>query len=216
VLVSPLLDDAVPPGSRSAPPSLFSRLAPIVWIDLAMLVGALYGILNDQITVTLAPEYFSVFKRQQFRPLLEAIGWTGAPARLQAIPIGAAATWWFGLILGMLVSLVGTVGRWPRLTTRGFVRAVGTVMATAAAMSLLCGAVAYLVEPLIPIASGQEHRLFESVFGPIHEWRRFFAVGWWHNGAYLGGMLGTMVACARVWKWRRDGGAPPPEDRGAV
>jgi hypothetical protein len=205
VPASPLLDDAVPSGSSPAPPSLFTRLAPIVWIDSAMAIAVLYGILNDQITVTLAPEYFSVFKRHQFWPLLEAMGWTNVPARLQAVPIGAAATWWVGLILGMVVSLAGTVGRLPRLTTRQFMRAVGLVMLTAAATSLVLGAVAYLVEPAIPSVSQQEHALFESAFGAIHEWRRFFAVGWWHNGAYLGGLCGTILACVRVRRWRRRG-----------
>jgi hypothetical protein len=196
---------AAPPGNQPGAPPLLVRLAPILWIDLAMLAAVLYGILNDQITVTLSPEYFSVFKRHQFWPLLEAMGWTNAPARLQAVPIGAAATWWFGLILGMTVSLAGTVGRLPRLTTRQFGRAVGVVMLTTAVTSLLCGVVAYLVEPAIPGASQQEHAMFESIFGAIHEWRRFFAVGWWHNGAYLGGLCGAILACVRVRRWRRCG-----------
>jgi len=35
----------------------------LIWTGLATLTSVLYGVVNDQITVTLSPEYFSVFKR---------------------------------------------------------------------------------------------------------------------------------------------------------
>ena len=38
----------------------------LTWPILAAVVASLYGILNDQITVTFSLEYFSVFKRQEF------------------------------------------------------------------------------------------------------------------------------------------------------
>jgi hypothetical protein len=186
-------------------PGLLVRFAPIVWINLAMAAAVLYGILNDQVTVTLAPEYFSLFKRRQFAPLLEGLGWMDGPLRLQAVAIGAAATWWFGLLLGMVVSLVGTVGLRRRLTTPGFLHAVGQVLLIAAGTSVLFGVIAYLALPALGERGAEERLIYESFFGAIRNWRGFFAVGWWHNGAYLGGLVGTIVACARVRRWRRAG-----------
>jgi hypothetical protein len=194
------------PGEAPGEASLFVRFAPIVWINLAMAAAVLYGILNDQVTVTLAPEYFSLFKRRQFAPLLEGLGWIDAPLRLQAVAIGAAATWWFGLLLGMAVSLAGSVGLRPRLRTAGFLKAVGQVLLIAASTSLLFGAAAYLAEPALGTFSQEEHRIYETAFGAIRNWRGFFAIGWWHTGAYLGGLVGTIVACARAWRCRRGGG----------
>jgi hypothetical protein len=203
-----LLSDEAPaaPDKDRGSESLFSRFAPIVWINLAMAAAVLYGIVNDQVTVSLAPEYFSLFKRRQFAPLLQGLGWADAPLRLQAVAIGAAATWWFGLLLGMAVSLVGTVGRRPRLTSRQFLKAVASVILIAAGASLLFGAVAFLAEPALRDLSQEEQTIYEGMFGAIRNWRGFFAVGWWHTGAYLGGLVGTILVCAWVRRWRRVGG----------
>ncbi len=182
---------------------LLSKLAPILWINLAMVAAVLYGILNDQVTITLSPEYFTVFKRQQFGLLLEAMGLMDAPPRLQAMAIGTAATWWFGLFLGVIVSLFGTLGRAPSLTTRGFIRVIGLVLAVAAMISVLFGAAGYVLAPRIPgfgTASIVENWPF---LHGIREQRRAFAVGFWHDEAYLGGVVGTVVACVYVRRWRR-------------
>jgi hypothetical protein len=132
---------------RFRKPGLPERLAPLAWVNLSMAAAVLYGILNDQVTVTISPEYFSVFKRWQFGPLLEAFGWEEAPTRLQAVLIGTAATWWFGLFLGMMVSLMGTVGRSRRLTTSEFMRVVALVMAVTALTSLAFGVTGYTMAP---------------------------------------------------------------------
>ena len=66
------------------------------WIALAILFATLYGVVNDQITLTFSPEYFTVFKKGQFWfPLMQA-GLIDAPVRSQAVLVGALATWWFG------------------------------------------------------------------------------------------------------------------------
>jgi hypothetical protein len=184
---------------------LATRLAPAAWVPLAIVAAVLYGIINDQITVSLSPEYFSVFKRQQFWDLLEATGLGQAPARVQAIVIGAAATWWFGMLLGLLVGVAGAIGRAPRLTTRQFLKAVGVVMLVAAGTSLAFGCVGYAQGPVRHGSEpGRIDELWPFLQG-IRDTRRAFAVGCWHDGAYLGGLIGTILACWRVQKWRRHG-----------
>jgi hypothetical protein len=99
---------------------LLASFVPFRWLAIAVGADILYRVLNDQITVTLSPEYFpeyfSVFKRRQFGLLLEAVGWYEAPVRSA------------------------------------------------------------------------------------------FAVGAWHDGAYLGGPVGTILACRRVRRWRCEEG----------
>ena len=183
-------------------PHFLARLAPAAWVPMATLAAALYGIVNDQITVSISPEYFSVFKRRQFWDLLAAAGLENAPTRVQAILIGAAATWWFGLLLGLIVGVAGVVGRSPRLTTRGFLRAVGLVMLVAAVTSLALGVWGYTHAPLRHgSASGEIEAMWPFLDG-IQDTRHAFAVGFWHDGAYLGGLIGTILACVRVRKWR--------------
>jgi hypothetical protein len=184
---------------------LATRLAPATWVPLAIVAAVLYGIINDQITVSLSPEYFSVFKRQQFWDLLVAARFENAPTRVQAIVIGAAATWWVGMLLGLMVGVAGAIGRAPRLTTRQFLKAVGLVMLVAAGTSLAFGCVGCAQGP---VRHGSEPGKIDEIWPflqGIRDTRRAFAVGCWHDGAYLGGLIGTILACWRVRKWRRHG-----------
>jgi hypothetical protein len=182
---------------------LLTRLAPIFWVPLSILAASLYGILNDQITVSISPEYFSVFKRAQFWDLLAATGFDHAPTRVQAILIGAAATWWFGLLLGLLLGNAGVIGRRPRLTTREFLRAVGLVMAIAAGTSLAFGLWGYARGPVRSALNSASIDGVWPFLEGIQDTRRAFAVGCWHDGAYLGGLIGTILACGIVQKRRR-------------
>ena len=168
------------------------------WICIAVLAAALYGIANDQITVTISPEYFSVFKREQFALLLEQVCLLDAPTRSQALVVGIAATWWYGLFLGIVLGFSGMVGQYAPLSTSRYVSALAWVMATTLGASVFFGATAYLVEPLIrPDAS---HWPFLT---GIHDVRPAFAVCWWHNGAYLGAFVATIAAGLRAQKQRR-------------
>ena len=169
----------------------------VVWVCLGILGAALYGILNDQITVTLCPEYFSVFKREQFAPALEQMGLLNAPTRIQALLVGTLATWWFGLLVGVVLSIGGLPGRRPVLATRRYVRAGGGIMLFAFCVSVLLGSVAYIVEPFVKPLGDQ----WPFLRG-IHSVRRAFVVGFWHNGAYLGGFSATIAALLRVRRQR--------------
>ena len=172
-------------------------LLPLLWLILATLAAALYGVVNDQITVSLSPEYFSVFKRHEFWWLLASWNLTDASTRLQAVAVGIAATWWFGLLLGLILSIAGVVGKEPPLGTTEFLRLVGLTMLVTAFCSAIFGAAAYLLAPAIrPDASNW------PFLDGIRDVRAAFGVGWWHNGAYLGALLGTIVACYQAKRWR--------------
>ena len=168
----------------------------IAWIMLAALLSVLYGIINDQITVTLSPEYFSVFKRAQFDSALEAAGLSQSPPRIQAVLVGSLATWWFGCLLGAVLSAAGITGRRRPLPTRVFLRAVMGIMLFTLCLSILFGVVSYALEPDIrPDAEGWP--FLEGIRAVCAA----FAVGWWHDGAYLGGGSGTLLAA--FWIQRR-------------
>ncbi|HEX5323229.1 MAG TPA: hypothetical protein VFW40_05540 [Capsulimonadaceae bacterium] len=173
-------------------------MAAICWPILGALAGMLYSILNDQLTVTISHEYFSVFKRREFWWLLSWCNLTEAPTRIQAILVAVAATWWFGLALGVALAGLGLIGKGPLLSTAGYLRGVGLTMLVTAGCSIVFGAVAYLLEPAV--APTAENWPFLQ---GIHNIRNAFAVGWWHNGAYLGAAIGTFAACVYAMRWRR-------------
>lgn len=163
--------------------------AALVWIGLAIFLAVLYGIANDQITVTLSPEYFSVFKRAQFWPALELAGLSQAPTRVQDVLVGSLASWWFGGLLGIVLSVLGVAGQRRPLPTRDYLRAIAGIMLFTLCLSILFGTASYMAEPVIK-PTAEEWPFLTG----IRSIRAAFAVGWWHNGAYLGGGLGTLLA----------------------
>lgn len=169
----------------------------VIWQMIAILSAALYGVVNDQITLTLSPEYFTVFKHSEFYPLLQAFGQEDAPVRIEALIVGTAATWWFGCLLGMFLGVAGTLGRRPRMTTATYLRAIGQVMLMTAVVSVTFGLIADLTEPWVN-PSVADWPFLDGITAI----RPAFAVGWWHNGAYAGALAGTVWACRRVRKQR--------------
>ncbi len=71
------------------------------------LVAGFYGILHDQITYSLGPEYFTRLKFHQF-----AWANVGFPPRIYAGEIGFIATWWVGAIVGWTLARIA-VPAWP-------------------------------------------------------------------------------------------------------
>ena len=59
------------------------------------LVAAIYGIVHDQITYSISPEYFTRLKCIQFH-----YANFGLPHRVFVAEVGVLATWWVGLIAG--------------------------------------------------------------------------------------------------------------------
>jgi hypothetical protein len=72
---------------------------------LAIFIAGIYGALHDQITFSISPEYFTVFKFEQFG----FSDWGNNSPRLTTAIIGFMATWWMGFFIGLLQSLVGLI-----------------------------------------------------------------------------------------------------------
>jgi hypothetical protein len=168
----------------------------ILWLAISVLLATAYGILNDQITVTISPEYFSVFKRHMFWWLVSGLVEHGAPLRIQAAAVGAAATWWYGAFLAVILIPFALLGRRPQLSTRQYLNAILLIMAITLGMSVVFGLIAYIDVPHPVYGPGNEF-----LYGII-DTHHAFAVGWWHNGAYLGALIGTIFTCCVVVKWR--------------
>lgn len=161
----------------------------LVWTTLGIIAATFYGILNDQITLTISPEYFSVYKREQFNQALQQTGMLNAPLRMQAVLIGSLATWWFGMFLGLALSISGIFGCHHELDTTKFLRAVVGIMSFTFLISVIGGVVGFFAE--LSIKPNTEDWPF---LAGIHNVRMAFVVGFWHDGAYLGGFLGTLLA----------------------
>ena len=68
----------------------------LVFIAVAIVAAGLYGVLHNQISYTVSPEYFTRFKFVQF-----GLTELELPERVRASMVGFQASWWMGIPIGM-------------------------------------------------------------------------------------------------------------------
>ncbi len=153
----------------------------------ALIAGA-YGVLHDQVTFSLRPEYFTKFKVYQF-------GYQDAaePGRWVAAKIGFQASWWVGLFAGWFLGRAAIPKASLRVAAPLCLRAVGLMLGVTFAFGIggWCWARWRLDEGRVA-AWAQALRGFE-----VDDVRAFAEVGYVHNASYLGALLGLVAAV--VW-----------------
>lgn len=168
------------------------------WAALGALVAGGYGILHDQLTYTLAPEYFLRLKFGQF-------GWVdfGWPDRTRVAGIGLLATWWVGFIGTWLFARVA-LARDSQLSFPARIIRLWLVMFGAA---LAGGSAGYW---LGPVGYGRLPAWTASLTDMgVADGAAFTQVAGIHWGGYLGALAGWLFALIR-YAILRDG----PEFRG--
>ncbi|MGH7976752.1 MAG: signal peptide-containing protein [Limisphaerales bacterium] len=152
----------------------------------AIFLSGLYGIIHDQISYTVSPEYFIKFKFQQF-----GIAEMNLPDRVRASMVGFLASWWMGIPIGLLVGGSGFVHIGYQRMLKVSLMAFGLVIAITilfGACGLLYG---YFQTNTIDLAK------YHGWFIPngVVNLRRFLCVGYMHDASYLGGTLSIYIAC---------------------
>ena len=164
-----------------------------LFLIFSVAVAILYGIANDQLTVTISPEYFAYGKG-----LADKLGphFDRDPLRFrwEAAKVGIQATWAVGLLIGVSLLLANNskpdrptvsdrflVGRLPRVIV------VTIVCATLLGFAGYRGMLAWVIDDFAEM-------LRRDQFRP----RRFMAVYGIHLGGYIGGLLGTIIAVLQV------------------
>ncbi len=154
-------------------------------VVLAVLLAGLYGIAHNQISYTVAPEYFTKFKFRQF-----GFNDTPLPRRVRASMVGFLASWWMGIPIGLLVGAAGFIHRGHRrmlrVTLWSLLVAVGFTLLFGLG-GLIYG---YVQTAHIDLA---EYRQWYIPYD-VTDLRRFLCAGYMHNSSYLGGVLAIPVA----------------------
>jgi hypothetical protein len=159
----------------------------VLIVVLAVLVAGLYGVVHDQISYTVAPEYFTKFKFRQF-----GFADTPLPGRVRAGMVGFLASWWMGIPIGLLVGAAGFIHRgyrqmlrvslWSLLVAVGFTLLFGLG-------GLIYG---YIQTAHIDLAEYRQWFIPDD----LTDLRRYLCAGYMHNSSYLGGVLAILVAWA--------------------
>ncbi len=150
-------------------------------IFVSIVLAGLYGILHDQITYTIAPEYFTKFKYDQFG--LEP-HWFGGHRQTVAV-IGFLATWWTGIFIGLGLGLTGLIYQDHKTMRRAIQKAIVVTFCFAVAM----GGFGFLYGKFILTKTGVDWWLPENLANK----NAFITVGSIHNFSYLGGLLGLIA-----------------------
>lgn len=154
------------------------------------LLAIIYGICHDLVTAHLSVEYFTVGHPiiiQSTEPVALALAW------------GVVATWWGGLLMGILIALAARLGSAPKLVLGDVVRPMGVLLAVMAGSALVAGllgyvltraGVFYLVDHLAVHIAPERHHLF-------------LTAGWAHGASYIVGFVGSAVLGVRLWRRRK-------------
>ena len=159
------------------------RKAALLALAGAVIAGG-FGILHDQITYTISPEYFTRMKFDQFRRAD-----FGFPPRVFVAEIGFLATWWVGLIAAWFLARVAL----PKFESPG--KRVMVAMAIIVGITVLSGTAGYFAGPgLLGNRPGWRDAL--DSFGVLDA-TAFNRVAGIHLGSYAGAFLGWIAhVCA--------------------
>ena len=156
---------------------------------IAALTGGIYGAIHDQLTYTISPEYYTKFKFIQFELVDEGIETPIPNPRIWVAVVGVLATWWMGVLIGIILGLVGlSHTNWHtmlRVTLRAFV--ITTIIAfVIGIIGLIYGRLFLANDPI---------ESFSNWFIPdnIIDFKSFVMVGSMHNFSYAGGIIGLVV-----------------------
>lgn len=151
----------------------------VALIVLSTLIAGVYGALHDQVTYTICPEYFTVFKFKQF----QFQDWGMQSPRLTTALIGFLATWWVGFGIGIFQALVGLTHRTAGAMFRIVFRAVLITLGTALLFGIIGGLYGWAT--LDDSVSCFPFEIADCI--------SFRIVGTIHNFGYAGGEIGGVL-----------------------
>lgn len=164
----------------------------VALIILAPLIAGVYGILHDQLTYTLSPEYYTRFKFFQFGFAIEGTEAIFPYPRIQVSWVGFLATWWVGLYLGLVLSLIGLRHKPAKRMFRLVLWAIFITMGVA----LLTGGLGWFYGKFYLVRQSLNWWFPKG----LQDKQNFIAVGSMHNFSYLGGLIGLVFGTVFLLK----------------
>jgi hypothetical protein len=162
------------------------KIGPLLVIFFACpLIAAFYGILHDEITFTISPEYYTRFKFISF-DIAE-----GMHKRLGAAIVGMSAAWWTGIPIGIIVSAIGLIHYDNRSMLKFGFQSIGIVLITA----MIFGIAGYFYGKYF--LAGRDAMIPEG----LADAGSYLTAGSIHNFSYMGGAIGIFAGA--YWQVRQ-------------
>jgi hypothetical protein len=146
-------------------------------------LAGFYGVVHDQVTYSICPEYFTRLKFSQFH-------YTdfGMPARVFVGEIGFLATWWVGFVAGWFLARVSV----PAYTGDAAFRRSARGFLIMFAFTLAASITGYALGRM----HGPDYSAWLSLASTlgIRDLPSFVRAAYIHNAGYLGGLIGLIAA----------------------
>ena len=162
-------------------------LVPVLFV-IACLFAGIYGAVHNQISYTVAPEYFTRYKFHQFR-IDEDI-----PQRIGAAIVGWKAAWWMGIVIGIVLIPMGLLIRGNANYFWGMIRVFGVVAITTLIVGLAALVMAFVVVDAETVGE------FTRYGNEIVDDAAFARAGTMHNFSYLGGLIGIITGAVAIYR----------------
>ena len=169
----------------------------LIIILIGCLIAGLYGIIHDQLTYTISPEYYTKFKFYQFGLADEGDEAIIPFPRLWVSVVGFMATWWTGIPIAIILGLFSL-----HSDRKSMISIAMTGFLVTLSIAFLTG-IYGLYEGFTYLAD-QPKEDFGRWFIPenLVDFKSFIAVGSMHNHSYLGGFFGLFFGVAYIG-WRK-------------
>ncbi len=151
---------------------------------LGSVIAGSYGVIHDNITYLIAPEYFTHFKFEQFQWANLQIG-----DQFFVSCIGFLATWWVGLIVGWVLARRMLPNQSRHVIYQKTLKGFGVIFGS----GLLFGVIGYIYGLARgPDADYSTWAVKLDYLGVSDHWA-FIRVGYIHNAGYVGGFIGLVL-----------------------
>lgn len=158
------------------------------------LIAGIYGILHDQITYSISPEYFTKLKFEQFH-----YADFGLPRRVLVGEVGFLATWWVGFVAAWFLARL-SIPKWPikrayQYTFTGFAIIFGSAMVA----GVVGGVAGYYRRSNPDFSRWQDY----AAMNGVRDLPAFVNVAYIHNPGYAGALVGLIAALGYL-KWKKN------------
>lgn len=156
-------------------------------IFLCCLLAGIYGILHDQVSYTISPEYYTHYKFSQYNVNPAEYG----GERMTVAAIGFLAAWWTGIFIGAGLGITAFIFENYREMNKYLPRAVGVAFVTTLIMSFS----GYCLGRYWLAKKGVDWWLPKEL---VHT-DRYIIAGSMHNYSYVGGFLGMLLGISYLF-----------------
>ncbi|MGS2727880.1 hypothetical protein ACU8DI_14820 [Psychroserpens sp. BH13MA-6] len=163
----------------------------ILLIIISIILASIYGIFHNQISYSISTEYFTKFKFEQFGFVEYGLD----TPRMTAGLIGIWATWWFGLLIGLIHGIVGLFQPTSKIMWKSsFGATIRTLL-----IAIGFGILGILVGKFI-ISNLNTHW---NLPADLTDRESFLTAGTMHNFSYFGGIVGLIYGIIYQFKLKK-------------